>query len=352
MPGRSVRAAAAAILQALGDGLEADDSALHFILSTHGDASAAAIREALRDRDDPDAATLAGLLLFPGGKVLARLEPVLERAACSPDDAAEAARIVEAEARFARVSLPGGESRKAAPGRDHGGSVIGSGGERVEGATAPDGERLEIALEPGDAVSFVARLRLTANPPRELAAIIDERFPADTAITLKVLLRHCRLAFTPMRRAFLAGLLAGLNDGRKLDAQASSGAIGQIRDAQAPAGNVHAVLSWTVSWLSVLPPDAAPLDRLGDKYHELSARLKRALDYHEMLAKSSFEVMLSQGVREPCMHPESILAELALLDAVSLAVTGRPAWTLAGLMEDDLGAMSDPEDVIRALGGV
>lgn len=321
MPGRSARAAADAILRVLGDGLEADESALRFILSTHGDASAATILDVLRDRGDPDAATLAGLLLFPGEKVFARLEPVLERAACSPDDAAEAARIVDNEARAARVALPGG---------DH----------------------FEIALEPGDAASFVARLRLDANPPGELASIIDERFPADTAVTLKVLLRHCRLTFTPMRRAFLAALLAGLDTGQTLDAGAEGGAVGQRLDAQTEGGGTHAILAWSLSWLSALPPDAAPFDRLGGKYHELTTRLKRALDFHEMLTKSSFEVMLSQGVREPCLHPESIRGELALLNAACLAVTGRPAWTLAGLMEDDLGATSDPEDVIRALGGV
>ena len=155
-----------------------------------------------------------------------------------------------------------------------------------------------------------------------------------------------------MRRAFLAALLAGAGSGQALGAEESRGAAGRGRGAEVEEGRVRAVLAWALSWLSTLPPGTAPLGRLGDKYHELAARLKRAIDFHGMLSKSSFEVMLSQGVREPCLHPESIREELGLLGAVSLAVAGRPAWTLAGLREDDLGGTDDPLDVIRAFGGV
>ena len=287
-----------AVVRLMAEGLEQDASVLQFAASTYGEASAEALRRILAQEDGTDAATLAGLLLFPGEAQLAELEPLIEEAACTPGDADRVARAVE-EARPAAVAL------------------------------LPGGERVAVPLEPGQASALVSRLRLPHTPPPLLADAITERFPASAGPAqwdLKSRLRHCRLQWTPDREAFLAALLA-----------------------RAPEESLREALDWAVRYLDALPPDAPAMERLAVKYFELATLLRRARDFHEALAKSSFEVMMAQGARVCLPHPDQVRAELALLDVVCRAVAGSPAWALAGMTETNLGAVEDGEQMIAAL---
>ncbi|WP_243359524.1 hypothetical protein [Fundidesulfovibrio terrae] len=309
MSGEHVPRLAQALARLLSKGLEQDASILEFAASTHGEGTAGGLRGILAEPDSPDATTLAGLLLFPSDAQLARLEPIIEEAACSPEEAARVADTVEDGCCAAAAILPGGEC-------------------------------VSITLEPGQARAFVSRLRLAHTPPRLLARTVEDRFPARedqagssappglTGWEIKSRLRHCRLDWTPDRTAFLAALLASATEEGLLE-----------------------LLDWTVGYLSALPPDAPAMDRLGAKYFELTTLLRRARDFHDALAKSSFEIMMAQGARVSLPHPDQVRRELALLDAVCQAVTGRPSWTLSGMTETDLGAMEDGEEVIAALGG-
>jgi len=51
----------------------------------------------------------------------------------------------------------------------------------------------------------------------------------------------------------------------------------------------------------------------------------------------------------PHLHPESLREELELLDAVCLAVTGRPGWALEGLARWDLGGGHDAASMLEAM---
>lgn len=287
-----------ALLLALREGLPQDDSVLHYMASTHGDASPEAMEAVLADRDSPDAATLAGLLLFPSPALMERLEPLLEAAACTPEEARTAAEAVE-----------------EASGRT--------------AALLPDGSRLAIALEPGEARTFVERLRLENTPPSELARILQKRSPAPAGWSLQATLRHSSLAWSPQRVSFLAALLGNMD----------------LSGPKAPE-----VLAWALAYLGSLPEDAPAAEPLGARQAELTARLRRSLDFHAALAKTSYEIMMAQGARVSLPHPDLIREELALLDAVSRAVTGRPGWALAGMAEQDLGLVEDGESLIEALG--
>jgi hypothetical protein len=115
-------------------------------------------------------------------------------------------------------------------------------------------------------------------------------------------------------------------------------------------GEALDILAWAFTYLGSLTDGASALDSLGMRYAELTSRLRHSLDFHAALAKSSFEVMMSQGARVVLPHPDQIRGELALLDAVCLAVAGRPAWSLAGMAEVDIGLFEDGETMIAALG--
>lgn len=284
------------ILRLFEEGLPQDAAVLHYMASTHGGASPSDFQAILADRDDPDATSLAELLLFPDKDALNRLELVLEKADCSPKDALTVAEAVGQACPGTRAVLPGGEE-------------------------------VPLPLEPGDAARFVERLRLEHTPPRELSGAVGARFLGESGAPLKVALRHCRLEWTAGRIFFLAALIRNMaSTGEELD-----------------------VLVWALTYLGGLPEGAPPLDSLGMKYAELTTRLRRALDFQADLAKSSFEVLMAQGVRAPLLHPDAIRRELAMLETVCLAVAGRPAWTLAGMTEVDIGLFEDGEAMIAAL---
>ena len=66
MPSHAIAQLAQAIADILESGLPQDDAALHCIRSTHGELSPAAVAALAADEDDPQAAPLLELLLFPG----------------------------------------------------------------------------------------------------------------------------------------------------------------------------------------------------------------------------------------------------------------------------------------------
>ncbi len=295
----SARRAATAITDMLARGIIQGEDTLDYVRSAHGGDSPEDFEAVLSDHDGPDARSLCSLLLFPGEAQLAALEPVFEEAACTPEDARKAATMVELEVNRTRAILPGGVS-------------------------------IDIPLDPGDVAALVIRLRLDHTPPQLLSRGIDERFTPETASRIKSRLRHSRLDWTGQRIFFLAALFGGLDPAR---------------------ADLDEVLSWALTWLSSLPPDAVAAERLGAKHGELTARLRRSADFHAELSKTSYELMMAQGARVSLPHPDEVRRELALLDAVCMAVAGRPGWALEGVMEVDLGQIEDEESLIRALGG-
>lgn len=317
-----------AIIAQLQDGLRQDEDVLHAVESTYGDASPQAIAEVLAQRDSSDAATLAAMLLFPDADLRARIEPLALAARCATQEARAVGEAVEDAVRSAVILLPGGH-------------------------------RLTLPLEPGDGAAFVDRLQLADSPPEELSGQLWELFGPQEAALLSVMLRTSRLRWNPARVGVVSRLLAGLGKRTSQD-----GGLGPL-DRPAPE-----LLAWTLAWLDSLGPDSLATDAgetkrghtwtlpelLGAKHLELTTQLRRAVEFNRVFSQSSFEVMMSQGVRAPLMHPDAIREQLALLDGVCRILVGYPAWTLSGLTEVDLGEVdvesdSEGEAMIAALGG-
>jgi len=265
--------------------------------STHGSDSPGSFRAVLADAGSAEADTLAGLLLFPAEAVRVALEPDLEACACTPGEARLLADRVAATVDAVPALLPGGHA---------------------------------VLLEPDAAAlrGFVARLRPEANPPRELAGVAQRRHAPPLAWRLKAALRAGPLVPTAARLFFLEALL----------------------DRMDAPNQEQQVLEWALRFLEHLPEDVPPHQALAPRREELSMRLDQALDFRKALAGSSFEVISSQGVRMPHLHPQSLREEIALLDAVCLAVTGRPGWTLEGVARRDMGAVRDADSLLEALG--
>jgi hypothetical protein len=286
-----------AVADMLAAGLPQDAAVAHFIRSTHGDLDPDALAALLADPDDPQAASLIELLLFPGEAVARALEPALAAARL---DAAGAARLAE--------ELAGRVTRAV--------------------AVLPDGSRLSVALSPEEVRRFVDRLAPTRTLAEETAALLAARFGPEEALTLAVAARQTGPDWTPGPASFFRSLAERLPDG---------------------APNASEILRYALRFLANLPAGALPLPALFARRGQLAAQLRRAGLQEEALARSNFETLLMTGARLPYLHAPDIRRELGLADAAILAVTGRPAPDTLGTCQD-MGTFSDMDGMLTALG--
>lgn len=288
---------ARAVADLLAAGLPQDEAVTHFIRSTHGDLSPAALAARLADRDDPQVASLAELLLFPGEAVGLALEPAL---ATARPDAAAALGLTEELAATVTQAV----------------------------AVLADGSRVRFPLFPDDVRRFVARLAPTRTLPGEAAALLVERFGYEPALRLSVVARQTGPDWAPAATAFFLTLASRLPQ---------------------DAANTQETLRFALRFLAGLPAPALPLPALIARRGQLAAQLRRAEQQDDALAKSNFETLIMTGARLPYLHAPDIARELALADAIILAVTGRPAPDTTGSCLD-MGFFSDVDGMLAALG--
>lgn len=281
-------------------GLPQDEETLRAIAAAHGEASPESLAVLLAGADGSDAAVARALLLYPSDRVKIALEPDIERAACSPDEARRTAEV-----------------------------LAGSAGRSV--AVFPDGSRLDIALTPDDARAFALRLRLERNPARALRDILDKRFDPGLAARLKVILRHAPVAPDDAGVAFLGALLSG---------------------TRAEGDTLAALAAFAPRFWEGLAPEESAEQGLARRYRTLVGQLKQAERQRDALDQSSFEIMISQGARLPYLHEDSLRAELVLLNLTARALGLTSAGALSEIIDRDLGASEDAEGLIARLGGL
>ena len=299
MPSHAIAPLARAIADILERGLPQDEAALHCIRSTHGELSPAAIAALAADEDDPQAAPLLELLLFPGRQTALELEEAMAEAALGPADLPALAQ-----------ALAGLGPRPT--------------------ARLPDGEIVPLpVLETDQAARLVARLAPHRSLPEAARQAIEAAYPG------------------------LGRRLAA--DARQIGPVWSRGALAffinclqRLPAVRPDPDKAAAVARFVLRLLADLPESALPLPALMARQARLVAQLRRARLQEEALAKSNFETLIMAGNRLPYLHAPDIAEELALAEAAILAVTGRPAPE-AGPSCQDLGAFAEMEEVFAAL---
>jgi len=295
----------------LADGLPQDQASLDAVLAALGETDArAAFGLLAADPDSAEHAPLVALLLSPGPDALCALEPALQRADL---DAAGALALAEEVVRR-----------------------LGDG--RVR-ALLPDGSRAEIPAGPDGLRAFVRRLRPEATAPAELLGILARRGGAglaaglavDLAVDLAVGLRHCRLDWTPERVFFLGALL---------------------ERADMAQDDLAGLAAWATGFLDACGLPFAPRQALARRRQALLAQLRQAEALEEALARGSYEILMSQGLRLAHVHGPDARAELALLERAGQLVLGLPGQALDGLSRRDLGRAEDARELLRLLPGL
>lgn len=302
----ATRPLAEALAERLARGLPVEQEALDCVLEALGEGDAAAALARLAH--DPDAcehAPLAALLFSPGEGLRRELEPLLAGADL---DAASA----EACARLAGERAANGPVRLALQG----------------------GVFLPYPARPEDIEALVRRLRPQATAPAELRRIVGERFrQADAGHGLCAQLRHSRLAWSPARVFFLGVLLE------------------RGEPAELPG-----LCAWALAFLDLAGESFDPREALKARRAALIQALRQAEAFEEAQEKASFEVRMSQGMRQGHVHGPQVRAELALLDRACRLALGVSAEALdmGGPASLDLGQIDfpvdDPAELLRLMG--
>jgi hypothetical protein len=283
----------------LEKGLPQDAATLHCILSTHGDLAPGAIAALAADTDDPQAAPLLELLLFPGPDTALALEDAMAQAALAADDLPALSAALVA----------------AAPKPE---------------AVLPDGVRIPLPpLDTQQAGRFVARLAPQRTMPGDARQAVEAGWPG-LGHPLAAAARQIGPVWTPAATAFFTTCAARLPT---------------VRPEAATAGPA---LRLVLRLLADLPPGTLPLPALLARRARLAGQLRRAAQQEQALARSNYETLIMAGNRLPYLHGPDIARELDLADAVIVAVTGRAAPE-TGTVCHDLGGFADATSLLAAL---
>ncbi|MBU1041038.1 MAG: hypothetical protein KKF77_08075 [Proteobacteria bacterium] len=318
-------------LQALADkikavltrGLAQDQATLDMVLVALGETEARTALDLLAaDPEASEHAALLALLLSPDTALRRELEPALCQAEL---DAAGA----EALADLVAEMLPTGQGR----------------GQGSVPILLPDGSRAELAATPDGLRAFVRRLRPEATAPAELRGIIARNIHArdiharnnharpctpELGADLGVVLRHCRLAWTPGQVFFLGTLL---------------------ERAEPSADDLPGLLAWAAGYLEDVGPEQELRRGLAARRHALQSQLRQAEFMEEALARGSYETLMSQGLRFAHVHGPDVRTQLAFLERAAKLALGLAGEALDGVSVRDLGQAEDAEELLRLLPG-
>lgn len=295
MDSHAVAELARTIAARLAAGLAQDAATARCLESSLGPLAPAELAARLADADDLEAAPLRELLLFPGRDTSLVLEPALAAAGLAAADLPALTVRLAGTVRNIRVLLP---------------------------ARPP----LDLPVTVGDLDLFVDRLRPAHTPPASIRQALATRFPAPLALELAVDCRLAALPWPPSHRAFLESLLPRF-------------------DPAAP--DAPDLVRFSLRFFAELAPGEPPLATLPRRREALVSQYHRARLQEQSLANSNFETLLMTGARLPHLHAPDLARELALVDAILLALTGRPGGPDAP-DERDLGTVDDVAGVLDA----
>lgn len=308
----AVHRVAEAVASALCAGLGLDAHTLKTLRETTGAEAtgsdeATGVMEAigltLHGRDTSELAPLAALLFSPDADLRLRLEPELARHNLNAAEAEALAGLLAQRAEDGALPVT-----------------------LLPETLPPQGQRLTLAPTPEEAGALARRLRPEATAPAELREILTRRLGEASPLAgrLGVLLRQCRLGWTPERVFFLATLLERAGVGMA--------EVGMPEVYMADqADDLPALIAWATRFLDICGSPLRPREQLPARRQSLEAQLRQAQFAEQATEAGSYEVRMSQGLRMGHVHGPEVQAELALLDRACALVLGVAGADLARL---------------------
>jgi hypothetical protein len=264
------RKLAAEITSYFEGGICLDNHAKTYIETCFQDIPFQDLIERIRNNPDSDDAPLMELIFFPEKSLQLRLEPFLEKDAfCIEDESEVTGLLIEANI---QTTL------------------------REAGSNAA----ISIKVPPPVFDSFVRRLKISRQIPRQLIDTIHEIFPATETSRLKVELRNTRFPFSPKATSFLDSFLKGIDPATE---------------------DFHDCLGLVLALLDEQKHERDPYRLLMSK-RESYLRAKRAADdFMQKLQHDNMETLMHRGIRAPEIGIEEAERKIELLEHIIDAIT-------------------------------
>ncbi len=251
------------------EGLVLSEDVGRFMEATFGTRDLDAV---LSETSDSEIDSLLELLCYPDRQLQARFESRWGHIAFTADDLA------------AVVTLPGAKALRA--------NIV-----------SPTGTLLASMVVPPFALdAFVQRLKITWQPPPQLARALEQDHPGDRGVAVRVHLRNARLAWHEDQIRLMALYLCRM-----------------------PAESEHFEngLTFLISILSELVPGSDGYDFLIAKKYSYFQSLCRAEDFERKRQSSNMEIMILQGARAAHGSIEQWRRWMRQIDLICQALFGR-----------------------------
>lgn len=260
------------------------------------------LAQRLADPDDPEAAPMRELLLFPDEACALVVEAVLADAPCPTGCANELPRLLTG----CRVTLH-----------------------------FPEAQSVALVLDATDAALFVTRLCLEQTLPEPVVAALDQEPPLDPQLCLRLRVRCRRLrpVWTPPTTTLATRILTGA--------------------PRLPGGTAELLpmLEWCLDFCAHTPLESlTEVPRaLEERRRELEQRLLQAAELEKLREKHNFETRRMLGVAEPHLDPAALQRELFLLTLAARAAGIVLTSQATLLVERDLGTLDNADTLLQLL---
>lgn len=286
-----------AIRTLLYDGLPIDADTLHHIDSAFGRLSPAALKKRLTDPEDCESVTLVQLIFSPDLPTQLSLEKTLCRAVYSPGD-------VEAVQETLREQLP-------------------------QTTILLTGHRFNLIMPPDGVDVFVNGLHIDRFIPAVVARAISRHLPADRQMAVRVSLRNARIVYHRPVTDFLCRL---------------------FEHTTMLQPDLPGCVDTAASLLSAAGGNPDLFGYLGELKTAHARMLQQATMATAQLKHGNAETLILRGTRLFQIDPRETLSRMARIDAIALAVFGRPPPGLGEVRALSLDVWDDPRSTVRHIG--
>lgn len=283
------------ITNILEEGIGVTGEVAHFIETTFGPLTAAALAQILSDTENIEAESLVELLLYPDEAIQVAMEPLLEKDQYTDKDIDAVIALLTSTPMCITLRVP----------------------DAAEGCTG------EIVINVTASVlnTLIKRLNITRWIDPRVAGILAHRL-ADKSEILKarVKLRNARFAFTETATGFLCEL---------------------IEQTHKTPAFFRQAFTFMVDFLDETDPRADLYSALVEKKYGLRRMIRQAMTTEKALQENPPEVIMLRGDPIFCINVDDTRSRMELIDRVCMLVFGAA----------DASINSDPVALSASIGG-
>jgi hypothetical protein len=278
------------------NGLVLNDCTLRFMESTFGKATPEHLEAVIRDEKNCEKDSLLELIFFPDEMCQVQLEDLLifEKVADQDQVIQQLEKMMDT----------------------------------VEICFPQDMKTVRVAFTRNLAEQLVSRLRICNNPDPELERSVRENVHPEQVGRVLVRIRNADLSKSPHIIRFLCDFFSRIDsDGE----------------------DFFQYVDFLMQFTSVLDETKDIFNALMERKKACIQAIQKAVAYERQLAKSTMEVMILKGDRNPCINMEEAGKTIEIINRISFNLFGRSDDPETVLKKVDLGECHPGEDLQRVI---